>query len=165
MKDNGGKTINFTFNFNAHVGQNIAHVDTLNAHFDKDMKMQVVDWENLNDNDNANDNPNDNANDNLNLNEGEGESILPASLATEEAMEMWAKLRKRDLIDEDYQPTMSQKRAAILASVMSDILQLSPRWAAFEQLWGIKDLSTKLSQAQNTQYYPQVLQQIEKVLI
>ena len=98
-------------------------------------------------------------------NEDENESILPASLATEEAMEMWAKLRKRDLIDEDYQPTMSQKRAAILASVMSDILQLSPRWAAFEQLWGITDLSTKLSQAQNTQYYPQVLQQIEKVLI
>lgn len=153
MKDNGGKTINFTFNFNAPVGQNIAHVDTLNAHFDKDMKMQVVDY----DNDNLNENENDN--------EGEGESILPASLATEEAMEMWAKLRKRDLIDEDYQPTMSQKRAAILASVMSDILQLSPRWAAFEQLWGITDLSTKLSQAQNTQYYPQVLQQIEKVLI
>ena len=161
MKDNGGKTINFTFNFNAHVGQNIAHVDTLNAHFDNDMKMQVVDWENLNDNDN----PNPNANLNLNDNEGEGESILPASLATEEAMEMWAKLRKRDLIDEDYQPTMSQKRAAILASVMSDILQLSPRWAAFEQLWGIKDLANKLSQAQNCGYYADTMMMIERLLL
>ena len=37
------KTINFTFNFNAPVGQNIAHVDKLEAHFDKDMNMQVVD--------------------------------------------------------------------------------------------------------------------------
>lgn len=37
------KTINFTFNFNAPVGQNIAHVDKLEAHFDKDMTMQVVD--------------------------------------------------------------------------------------------------------------------------
>lgn len=36
-------TLNFTFNFNAPVGQNIAHVDTLEAHFDKDMTMQVVD--------------------------------------------------------------------------------------------------------------------------
>ena len=41
MSDN--KTINFTFNFNAPVGQNIAHVDKLEAHFDKDMTMQVVD--------------------------------------------------------------------------------------------------------------------------
>lgn len=32
----------FTFNFNAPVGQNIAHVDHLEAHFDKDMSMQVV---------------------------------------------------------------------------------------------------------------------------
>ena len=37
------KTINFTFNFHAPVGQNIAHVDKLEAHFDKDMTMQVVD--------------------------------------------------------------------------------------------------------------------------
>lgn len=37
------KTINFTFNFNAPVGQNIAHVEKLEAHFDKDMTMQVVD--------------------------------------------------------------------------------------------------------------------------
>ena len=37
------KTINFTFNFNSPVGQNIAHVDKLEAHFDKEMTMQVVD--------------------------------------------------------------------------------------------------------------------------
>ena len=37
------KTINFTFNFHAPVGQNIAHVDKLEAHFDKDMTMQIVD--------------------------------------------------------------------------------------------------------------------------
>lgn len=41
------KTINFTFNFNAPVGQNIAHVDKLEAHFDKDMTMQVVDTASL----------------------------------------------------------------------------------------------------------------------
>lgn len=37
------RNIHFTFNFNAPVGQNIAHVDKLEAHFDKDMTMQVVD--------------------------------------------------------------------------------------------------------------------------
>ena len=36
-------TLNFTFHFHAPVGQNIAHVDKLEAHFDKDMTMQVVD--------------------------------------------------------------------------------------------------------------------------
>ena len=41
------KTISFTFNFNAPVGQNIAHVDKLEAHFDKDMTMQVVDTKGL----------------------------------------------------------------------------------------------------------------------
>ncbi|MBO5704134.1 MAG: hypothetical protein J6R91_06180 [Bacteroidaceae bacterium] len=41
------KTINFTFNFNAPVGQNIAHVEKLEAHFDKDMTMQVVDTKSI----------------------------------------------------------------------------------------------------------------------
>ena len=40
-------TLNFTFNFNAPVGQNIAHVDTLEAHFDKEMTMQVIDGEDI----------------------------------------------------------------------------------------------------------------------
>lgn len=40
MKDEKGNT--YEFNFFAPVGQNIAHVDKLEAHFDKDMKMQMV---------------------------------------------------------------------------------------------------------------------------
>ena len=40
MKDDKGNT--YEFNFFAPVGQNIAHVDKLEAHFDKDMKMQMV---------------------------------------------------------------------------------------------------------------------------
>ncbi len=48
---NEKNTINFTFNFNAPVGQNIAHVDKLEAHFDKDMTMQVVDTKSMADED------------------------------------------------------------------------------------------------------------------
>ena len=44
---NKEKHISFTFNFNAPVGQNIAHVDKIEAHFDKDMSMQVVDTKGL----------------------------------------------------------------------------------------------------------------------
>ena len=38
-----GNNFHFTFNFHAPVGQQISHVDKLEAHFDKDMSMQVVD--------------------------------------------------------------------------------------------------------------------------
>lgn len=41
------KTINFTFNFNAPVGQNIAHADKVEVHFDKDMTMQVIDTDSI----------------------------------------------------------------------------------------------------------------------
>ena len=44
---NNEKNVNFTFNFYAPVGQNIAHVDKVEAHFDKDMTMQVVDTEQI----------------------------------------------------------------------------------------------------------------------
>ena len=37
------KNITFNFNFHAPVGQNIAHVDRMEVHYDKDMTMQVVD--------------------------------------------------------------------------------------------------------------------------
>lgn len=39
-KDND---ITFNFHFNAPVGQNIAHADKVEVHFDKDMGMQIVD--------------------------------------------------------------------------------------------------------------------------
>lgn len=41
------KNVNFNFHFHAPVGQNIAHVDKLEAHFDKDMTMQVVSTDGL----------------------------------------------------------------------------------------------------------------------
>lgn len=34
--------VNQTFNFNAPIGQHIAHVDKIEAHFDKDMGMQIA---------------------------------------------------------------------------------------------------------------------------
>ena len=46
MKDEK-PTIQNVFNFHAPVGQNIAHVDTLNVTFDKDMKMQVIDLDSI----------------------------------------------------------------------------------------------------------------------
>lgn len=41
------RNIAFTFNFNAPVGQNIAHADKVEVHFDKDMTMQVIDTDSM----------------------------------------------------------------------------------------------------------------------
>lgn len=38
----GRPQVNQTFNFNAPIGQQIAHVDKIEAHFDKDMGMQIA---------------------------------------------------------------------------------------------------------------------------
>lgn len=47
-----------TFNFNATVGQQIAHVDRIEAHFDKDMGMQVFNADEICEPSKSNDNVN-----------------------------------------------------------------------------------------------------------
>lgn len=57
-------------------------------------------------------------------------------------------------MDERLRPKLpSDNQAAVLADVMADALALSPRWAPFERLWGIKDLVHKHSQAKLCGYY------------
>ena len=43
----GRPQVNQTFNFNAPIGQQIAHVDKIEAHFDKNMGMQIAMAENV----------------------------------------------------------------------------------------------------------------------
>jgi len=47
---------------------------------------------------------------------------------------------------------------------MADMLQMQPRWAAFEQLWGIDELANQLSRAQNCEYYGTTMKDMEKAL-
>ena len=67
-------------------------------------------------------------------------------------------------VDDNLQPLISMNRAAILASVMADVLGLSPRWKAFEELWGNHDWANKLSAAQNCKYYPDTLKEYAEYL-
>ncbi len=92
-----------------------------------------------------------------------GEDV-PSPLRTEDAMRLWAIAKEHGWVDEGLQPLISMNRAAILASVMADALGLSPRWKAFEELWGVKDLATKLSMAQNCRYYVDALKEYSKYL-
>lgn len=89
---------------------------------------------------------------------------LPPELATAEAAALLAKAQAAGWLNKDYQPCISQKRAAILASVLTSTLHLSPRWTALQQLWGIKDLSSLLSKAQICNYYSETLKDMELTL-
>ena len=82
-----GNNFHFTFNFHAPVGQQIAHVDKLEAHFDKDMSMQVIDTGAV-----------------MNADAEEEEPLLPEVLCTPQAQSLLAKLRHAGIVDELWKP-------------------------------------------------------------
>ena len=93
------------------------------------------------------------------------EGKMPEVLAKPEAMRLWDICRERGWVDDELKPKVSQTKAAILASVMADALDLCPRWAPFEQLWGISDMANKLSHAQMCNYYADTIRRFEEMLI
>ena len=106
------KTINFTFNFNAPVGQNIAHVDKLEAHFDKDMTMQVVDTKAME------------------------ASPLPEVLLTDEARALHAKLVEAGMVDERWQPVgLSNAERGMLVFQLAVRLNIQNLWQMCASLW------------------------------
>lgn len=94
-----------------------------------------------------------------------GGNVAPNALNTEHAKALLAICRENGWVDERDMPLISQPKAAILASVLSDALGLSPRWQPFEELWGIPELANKLSKAQMCKYYSESLGKYEKALI
>lgn len=133
--------VNQTMNYYAPIGQQIAHVDRIDAHFDRNMGISVEGVEA--------DCP---------------DSDIPECLQTEKAQAMWSAARSHGWVDERLQPEISMKKAAIMASVMADELGLEPRWKPFEQLWHTEGLATVLSKAQCTKYYSDALKEFEEAL-
>ncbi len=92
----------------------------------------------------------------------------PAVLFTDEAVELWEKLREAGYVNTDCKPIIthsnSQNKFAVIASVMGGKLCLNPLWKPFEDLWGMKDMANKLSQAQIAKYYSGFRKEIEKTL-
>jgi len=74
-------------------------------------------------------------------------------LATPQAMQLWHIAQQHQWVDANLQPMRNQRPMAIIASVMRQILgEEKCPWRCFEQLWGIKDLSTKRSQSLDNKY-------------
>ena len=80
------------------------------------------------------------------------------------ARELLMKAQECGWLDENMQPLISQNKVAILASVIADEAGMRPRWAPFEQLWGIDNLANKLSHAQMCKYYSESLKEFERCL-
>ena len=125
-------TLNFTFNFNAPVGQNIAHVDTLEAHFDKDMTMQVIDAKAV-----------------------EEPSVMPAVpsplpevLLTDAARALHAKLVEAGMVDERWQPVgLSFTEKGTLIDYVAERLDIRAKWKFFGALWHVDAETLRTSKA------------------
>lgn len=127
-----------TLNFNAPVGQQIAHVDKIEAHFDKDMGMQVVNAGEIN-----------HGAPQPKPNKACADADAISSINTPEAQQLWEKAREAGWVDAERQPTnsLSTKVArAVFANVMIEILNIPrPGYVPFEVLWGEKGLQNSYS--------------------
>ena len=125
-------TLNFTFNFNAPVGQNIAHVDKLEAHFDKDMTMQVMDTEALATTQEV---PLD-------------APILPEALLTDAARALHARLREAGMVDVWWQPVgLSFTEKGTLIDYVAERLDIRAKWKFFGALWHADPETLRTSKA------------------
>lgn len=125
-------TLNFTFNFNAPVGQNIAHVDHLEAHFDKDMTMQVVDTATLATSQEA----------------PLGVTPLPEVLLTDEACALHAKLCEAGMVDEGWMPVgLSFTEKGTLIDYVAERLDIRAKWKLFGALWHTDPETLRTSKA------------------
>ena len=130
-------TLNFTFNFNAPVGQNIAHVDRLEAHFDKDMTMQVIDG--------ASPHPSPEE-------RGVPPSLdttpLPEVLLTDEARALHARLMEAGMVDEGWMPVgLSNAERGTLAEYITERLNISAKWKLWGNLWGMNPETLRTAKA------------------
>ena len=125
-----GNKFHFNIHFNAPVGNYIAHVDKLEAHFDKDMTMQVVDTDAM-----------------TNTDEGEAPS-LPEILCTPQAEALLAKFRRAGWMDERWNPVgLSNAEKGTLAEYLSEKLDIHSHWKFFGSLWNINSETLRTSKA------------------
>ena len=82
-------------------------------------------------------------------NQGSTERKLPEELDTREAHIVWERAKAAGYVDEKLQPVadLTQKEVAIVAFVISDALDLKPKWMALADFWGVTYLSKKYSEA------------------
>ncbi len=125
---NDGKNIHYNIHFNAPIGNYIAHLEKLEAHFDKDMSMHIADSE-------ATISSDDDA-----------EPALPEILCTHQAEAMLAKLRHAGMVDERWNPIgLSTAEKGTLAEYLAEKLGIQSHWKFFGRLWHINSETLRTS--------------------
>lgn len=128
-----------TLNFNAPVGLQIAHVDKIEAHFDKGMGMQVANAGEIN----------HGAQQPKPRKAYDGDEDVLAPINTPEAQQLWEKAIEAGWVDAERQPTnrLSTKAAkAVFANVMIGLLNIPrPGYVPFEVLWNVAGLQNSYS--------------------
>ena len=91
---------------------------------------------------------------------------LPEKLNTKEAHILWGKLKAAKLIDDHYQPLVSNARAAMIANAMGRRMNIKVRnrWKDFKLIWGRQYMSSDFIRAQKTDFFESFSKDIEKVL-
>lgn len=73
--------------------------------------------------------------------------VLPAPLATPEAMILWQKAMAAGWVDECFQPKLSITLSAILAFEMAIRLELKDKWKTFETFWHRNNMRSNYNSA------------------
>lgn len=85
--------------------------------------------------------------------QAEQEVAIPEVLADSE---LWSKVRKAGLVDDDGQPTVSRPEAALLANMIAAQLGITNKWKFFEKLWHRNnmrsDYNTALDQRKSLEF-------------
>lgn len=83
----------------------------------------------------------------------EKEEALPEVLADSD---LWHKVKKAHLVDDDNQPTVSRPEAALLANTIAAQLGITNKWKFFEKLWHRNnmrsDYNTALDQRKSLEF-------------
>ena len=95
---------------------------------------------------------------------GGEQSLLPESLATDEAMTLWKKAQAAGWIDANYQPLISRTQSALLADAMAEKLGIRQKWKTFEPLWNRKNMRSDYNLALRQQQSLDFLTELKRMI-
>lgn len=73
--------------------------------------------------------------------------IIPAEFQSEQALAIYEKLKKANVLDENLQPKCSRPRAALLAQELSERLGIKHSWTYYEKMWHRENMRNDLQKA------------------
>ncbi|SHL18683.1 hypothetical protein [Xylanibacter ruminicola] len=89
--------------------------------------------------------------------------ILPASLRTARAKEIWKKAQDAGYIDENYQPLLTRTQAAVFAYEMAAKLKIRNKWKIFESFWNRSNMRSNYYRALYQQQYSDFVDELKKL--